>query len=263
MIQPMGHSRLRALLSLLLGLLLGLLLPVGCTYEDDPDIRPGRLAQTFKLLTSSPASGTVGVPRNASLVAHFSQSPDGDMVTKARVRLYSGLYGILGDARVDLLDRSITFTPGSTLRPNLRYYLHFSSSLRGINGAPLAKSIAIDFTTGEQIRAPGPIEKPAPTGRDIQKIWTTHCARCHAGANAPMGLRLDSDDGVQQTLADQPASVGGKRRVQRGDHSRSYLMLKLLNQGGTSGYRMPPDRPALTRATMKQIASWIDAGAEP
>ncbi len=243
--------------------LAALLLMAGCSYEDDPDLRPGSASQTFEIIATSPAPGAVGVARNARLTATFNHPPDAATVAAARVRLYSGLYQILGAARVSLLDRSITFTPTSTMRPNLRYLLHFSSAVRGLNGAPLPRSYILDFTTGEQIRVAEPPPPPAPTGADLQSTWSAHCVRCHAGQAAPLGLRLDGGAAAQQALVDQPASVSSLRRVHTGDHARSYLMLKLLNQGGIGGYPMPPDRPALDRATLGRIARWIDAGARP
>lgn len=244
-------------------LLAGLLISAGCTYEDDPDLRPGHAAHTFKLVTSDPVAGAVGVARNAPLELTFNIPPDGDTATTARVRLFSGLYSILGAVRTDLLERTITFTPGSSLRPNLRYILHISSAVRGVNGAVLAASASVDFTTGEQLRTPSPAKPPPPTGKEVQPVWTAHCARCHAGTSAPMGLRLESGPAVQATAVDQPASVGSRRRVLAGDHARSYLMLKLLDMGGISGSLMPPGGPALPLADLTRLARWIDNGARP
>jgi len=64
-------------------------------------------------------------------------------------------------------------------------------------------------------------------------------------------------------LRNVAVSHGSKRRVFVGDHARSYLMFKLLGVGGYVGFPMPPDRPALRRADLRRVVTWIDGGATP
>jgi hypothetical protein len=75
-----------------------------------------------------------------------------------------------------------------------------------------------------------------------------------------MGLDLSSPEMVRRTLRGVPGSTG-MVKVRPGDHARSYLMLKLLGEGGHLGPPMPPDEPRLSRIDLRRVADWIDAGA--
>ena len=243
--------------------LLGVLLLPGCTYEDEPDGRVGHASQTFKYTHTEPEPGATGVPRASRLAVRFSLPPDGDTVTGVRVRLYTGRYEILGDTRVDLLQRRITFTPGAILRPNLRHLLRVSKDIRALNGDPLGQDLTFDFTTGLQERAPTTQDPPTPTGSEALAIFSASCAGCHVGAKAPMGVKLGAMTDIQQTVVGRPASVGSRALIRTGSHARSYLMFKLLDQGAISGFPMPPSGPKLSTASLQRIARWIDAGAKP
>lgn len=246
-----------------LTLLLGILVLWGCTYEDAPDGRTGLDSQSFRYTHAQPASGATGVARNSALLLRFSHPPDGDSVTGGRVRLFTGRYEILGSTRVDLLEQAITFTPGASLRPNLQHLLRVSKEVRAINGTPLAQNLLLDFTTGLQERAATQPEPPVPTGAQVLTTLKASCGGCHVGANAPLGVRLGTMTDIQQTLVGRPASVGNRALIRTGEHARSYLMLKLLDQGAISGFPMPPSGPKLPTATLRLIARWIDAGARP
>lgn len=243
--------------------MLGLLLLTGCTYEDEPDGRQGHATQPFSYSAAEPAPGSTGVARGTRLRVLFNLPPDGHSVSGLRVRLFTGRYEFLGKTRVDLLDQSITFTPGSLLRPSLRYLLRVSRDVSDLAGQTLGDDLILDFTTGLLERVPYPPDPPTPAGPQVMTLFNTSCARCHGGASAPMGLRLDTMAGVQESAVERSASMGGRALIRSGEHARSYLMFKLLNRGGTVGFPMPPGGPGLSTADLKLLARWIDGGANP
>jgi len=242
---------------------LGILLLSGCSFEDDSDNRQGHATQPFSYSAAEPTPGSTGVARGTRVRVLFSQPPDGDSVSGLRVRLFTGRYEALGKVRVDLLERSITFTPGTLLRPSLRYLLRVSKEVTDLAGRNLNKDLVLDFTTGLQERAPYPPDPPAPTGQQAMAVFKASCARCHGGAAAPMGLRLDTMDEVQRTAVERRASLSGRTLIRSGEHARSYLLFKLMNRGGTVGFPMPPDGKKLSTANLKLLAQWIDGGAKP
>lgn len=254
---------LRSPLSAPLFLLL-LLVASGCTYpEEQPDTRPGSSELTFKLVSQRPTPGQTGVQRDAVVDLVFSQPPDGASVAAAYVRLFSGLYESIGSIKVDLLQQRIRFAVSSPLRANLRHQLFISERIRGLNGATLAENIFADFTTGQALSTDAPPATPRVTARDLQPLWDTHCVSCH-GASAPRRkVDLSSPAAAVASLRGAASADGRGQRVTPGDHSRSYLMLKLLDRGGIIGFPMPPVGPRLERKQLQQVADWIDGGALP
>lgn len=102
----------------------------------------------------------------------------------------------------------------------------------------------------------------APTIESIQDhVFTPRCVECHAGANAPQGLRLED----AQTSYDHLVNVFSSQsptlfRVEPGDPDNSYLVHKL--EGTQSvGNRMPNGRPPLPAETIAVIRQWIADGA--
>lgn len=217
----------------------------------------------FRYTKADPAPGTTGVSRATRLRVWFNQPPDRHTVTGLRVRLYTGRFEVPGTTRVDLVDQKISFKPGEVLRPNVRHLLRVSRDVRGLNGAALEQSLLLDFTTGTRVRTSTLPEPPTPAGSEIQALFKGHCAWCHSGDRAPMGVKLDSMAATQHTAVGRPASVPGRTLVRVGDHARSYLMFKMLDRGGISGLIMPPGGPRLSAANLRRVARWIDAGAKP
>lgn len=100
-----------------------------------------------------------------------------------------------------------------------------------------------------------------PTFQSIQdRVFTPVCTGCHAGAAAPLGLRLD--EGASYALLVNAASVEvpSLRRVQPGNPNASYLIQKLEGTAAVGG-RMPLNGPPLPASTIAIIRQWITDGA--
>lgn len=102
----------------------------------------------------------------------------------------------------------------------------------------------------------------APTFASIQaNVFTPICTRCHAGAAAPAGLRLDEASSYAMLVNTPSAEVPGLRRVRPGDPDLSYLVQKLEGRAAV-GARMPLNSPPLPQATIDFIRQWIADGAQ-
>ena len=60
----------------------------------------------------------------------------------------------------------------------------------------------------------------------------------------------------------QSQEVPGLMRVAPGDAEQSYVIHKLEGRAGIEGARMPFGGPFLDDATIDQVRSWIEAGAQ-
>ena len=95
-----------------------------------------------------------------------------------------------------------------------------------------------------------PIGEGPPLGDDdftvIQNtIFTPVCTVCHAGAQAPQGLRLDSGNSYAMLVDVSSAEVPELRRVAPGDPGKSYLVQKIEGRAAV-GELMPLGGPSLT-----------------
>lgn len=87
---------------------------------------------------------------------------------------------------------------------------------------------------------------------DVQEIFRQQCVICHQGANAPLGLRLDSHDGVMTGSADGAVIVAGAPE-------ESELIRRVI---GESLPRMPLTGPPwLGAEDIATLRAWIAAGA--
>jgi len=93
-------------------------------------------------------------------------------------------------------------------------------------------------------------------------VFTPICTACHAGAAAPLGLRLDEGVAFAMLVNAPSVQVPGLLRVDPGNPDASYLIQKLE---GTAemGERMPLDRPPLAQPDIDLIRQWIIDGAQP
>lgn len=116
---------------------------------------------------------------------------------------------------------------------------------------------------GGMTSAPPPPPPPAnSTFQTIQStIFTPICTGCHAGANAPQGLRLDAANSFAMLVNVASAEVPGLLRVNPGNPNQSYLVQKIEGTAAV-GVRMPANGPPfLTQAQIDLVRSWISAGA--
>jgi hypothetical protein len=99
--------------------------------------------------------------------------------------------------------------------------------------------------------------------RTIQDtIFTPICTACHAGAAAPVGLRLDSGNAYAALVNVPAVQVSSLRRVLPGDPPNSYLLQKIEGRAAV-GSRMPLGGPALPQSSIDLVRGWIAAGARP
>lgn len=101
-----------------------------------------------------------------------------------------------------------------------------------------------------------------PTFQSIQDhVFTPVCTGCHAGAAAPLGLRLDEGASYALLVNAPSVEVPALQRVQPGNPDASYLIQKLEGTAAV-GSRMPLNAPALPQATIAVIRQWITDGAQ-
>jgi hypothetical protein len=236
-----------------------------CTYENEQEqTSPSSPVRALSLLFSDPAPGQGNVGLDAPIDLFFGAPLDAESVAQVDVRLFSGLIEKLGVVSVDLLDRRIRFSHSTSLQPNLRYQVYLSTSFRGLNGARLKAPIIFDFTTGDR-----PQGSPEPAGTEVkagelQPLWLTRCAAgCHEPPWSRTRVDLSTADAAARSLVNVPSMGRDMLRVMPQSHARSYLMLKLMGEGGTVGFPMPPEGPQLSREELRRVADWIDGGALP
>jgi len=107
----------------------------------------------------------------------------------------------------------------------------------------------------------GPLPLVATFTSIQQNVFTPACTRCHAGAAAPAGLRLDEASSYAMLVNVASVEVPGLRRVRPGDPDLSYLIQKLEGRAAV-GARMPLNSPPLPQATIDVIKQWIRDGAQ-
>jgi hypothetical protein len=101
----------------------------------------------------------------------------------------------------------------------------------------------------------------APTWVSLQRnVFTPLCTGCHAGAAAPLGLRLDEANSYTMLVGVASVQVSGLLRVAPGNPQASYLLQKLEGNAAV-GARMPLGGPFLDAPTLAAVRDWISAGA--
>jgi hypothetical protein len=91
-------------------------------------------------------------------------------------------------------------------------------------------------------------------------VFTPICVACHAGATAPLGLRLDSVNSYALLVGVPSAQEPSLQRVAPGDPNNSYLIRKLEGTASQGG-RMPLNGTPLSQADINVIRQWITDGA--
>jgi mono/diheme cytochrome c family protein len=88
-------------------------------------------------------------------------------------------------------------------------------------------------------------------GRDVRPILEAHCFRCHRGADASSGYRLDRRAEILGEGDGEPLAVVGK--------SAESLLIHLVS-GVRDGEVMPPKGQRLSTAQVGLLRAWIDQG---
>ncbi len=161
--------------------------------------------------------------------------------------------------------------PVNTSRRRARRAPALSTLALGIGTTLLASCTAGEGTgldaNGRPPGESGAGQPPPAAGandfRAIQDtILTPICTACHAGASAPLGLRLDSANSYAALVNVASVQVSSLRRVLPGDPGNSYLVQKMEGRAAV-GSRMPLGGPPLTQASIDLVRAWIAAGARP
>ena len=103
---------------------------------------------------------------------------------------------------------------------------------------------------------------PGPTLQALQaNLFNPFCITCHAGAAAPLGLRLDEGN-AYNNLVGAGSRQTGLLRVAPGNPDDSYLVRKLEGTASV-GEQMPLGGPPLPQSTIDFARQWITDGALP
>lgn len=91
-------------------------------------------------------------------------------------------------------------------------------------------------------------------------VFSPVCTACHAGASAPLGLRLDEANSYSLLVGVPSTEVPSILRVKPGDPNNSYIIQKLEGHAAVGG-QMPLGGSPLPAATIAFIRQWITDGA--
>lgn len=129
---------------------------------------------------------------------------------------------------------------------------------------PLSCGALVACGSGDGFQGAGGSGGPlAPNFDSIQaNIFEPLCEHCHAGANAPQGLRLDAANSYASLVGVPSTEVSSLLRVAPGNPNASYLIQKLEGTAGV-GERMPAGLPALPQSSIDIVRQWITDGAQP
>ena len=93
-------------------------------------------------------------------------------------------------------------------------------------------------------------------------IFGAICSRCHTGATAPHGLRLDSEENSYAFLVGHASDeIPALLRVNPGKPDESYMVKKIEGDPSIVGNRMPLGGPYLSDTQIESIRNWITNGA--
>jgi hypothetical protein len=93
-------------------------------------------------------------------------------------------------------------------------------------------------------------------------VFDAACTVCHAGAAAPLGLRLDAANSYTNLVGVPSRQAGSLLRVAPGNPDASYLVHKLEGTA-SEGARMPLGGPPIAAETIAYVRQWIADGAAP
>jgi hypothetical protein len=101
-----------------------------------------------------------------------------------------------------------------------------------------------------------------PTLTNIQRnVFSAICVDCHAGPQAPQGLRLDPQNSYDNLVNIRSVEQSDLFRVDPGNADASFIIRKLEGGPNITGGQMPLNRPALQQNTINAIRIWIAQGA--
>ena len=210
-----------------------------------------------------PDDGQRDVPVSVVPSLTFAVPLDPATVGPDTLRLWSGGLEPGGTVSWSVVDRTITFLPGVTLRARLAYAARLAPEVRGIDGSVPEEPVEVVFVTGNaDLGRPPPPVVPS-FADDIVPLVTSHCAACHGGERHEAGLRLDTPEALLGTAVRASSEWLGWAVVRAGSPERSYLLYKVTGAPGLVGSRMPPppEEAPLMRDEAWALERWIALGA--
>jgi len=109
---------------------------------------------------------------------------------------------------------------------------------------------------------PLPVAFP-PTFTNIQtNVFNRVCIACHIGANAPQGLRLETENAYDLLVNIASTEKPELLRVSPGNPDNSYLIHKLEGGPNIVGAQMPLNISPLSQETINAFRVWISQGAQ-
>jgi hypothetical protein len=113
-------------------------------------------------------------------------------------------------------------------------------------------------TTSSVAVPPPPTNSTVSFKKDVETIFTAHCAACHLNGNAFGGLNLANYNGLVKGGIVVPGPV-----FKAGNHKASVIWeITQPNPPWPGGNRMPLGGPYLAPSEIQTIATWIDQGAK-
>jgi hypothetical protein len=119
------------------------LVAAACSSNSNSSTNPSGNAPT--VISTSPASGATGVPRNSSVTATFSTAMNPATITATTFTLQSGTTAV--PAALSYSGTAATLVPTSTLAPNTAYTATISTGATDAAGNALASAKTWSFTT--------------------------------------------------------------------------------------------------------------------
>ncbi|MBI5502363.1 MAG: Ig-like domain-containing protein [Deltaproteobacteria bacterium] len=212
------------------------------------------------MLSTTPDEGAENVPVSVVPRVVFDRPLDPATIDADAFRLHSGDLVPGGTVRYSLVDRSLTFTPGVTLRSSLAYAARLGEDVRGIDGSSPSRPVEVVFVTGSDDRG-RPAPPPDPSfDDDILPLVLARCSSCHAPPAPAAGLPLASADDLLRAAGSTSAQWLGWTILAAGSPERSYLLYKVTGTPGLVGRQMPPGE-SLALDDVRKLERWIAMGA--
>ncbi|MEO1574644.1 MAG: hypothetical protein AAFU65_06745, partial [Pseudomonadota bacterium] len=126
-----------------------------------------------------------------------------------------------------------------------------------LSGCPSGSGEGLTDSGRPLTEGSGPPPALAATFESLQaNVFTPNCTVCHAGAAAPVGLKLDAGNSFDSLVGVASVQVPGLLRVAPGDPDNSYLIQKIEGTAAV-GAQMPLGGPFLDTDTVSQLRAWI------
>ncbi|MFO8070834.1 MAG: c-type cytochrome domain-containing protein [Polyangia bacterium] len=229
---------------------------------DDPDAAPQGPSPTSVV----PEPGSTGVPVDAVIRVKFNDHLDGRSISQARFDLHSGSVDLWVMASYDPVRGELRVWPSARMRKKALWLLELKQGLAGLDGELVPPGKVTQFETGEQATE----EDPYPLRNwktHVAPIFESRCVSCHGGASPLAELRLDSREGISQTLLGaESGGWDGWRRAIPARPGQSYLLYKLIGDPRIAGEPMPrsmdrEEAALLAESDRRVVSDWISSGA--